>query len=147
MADLARFLVAQEAVLAAVRSELAHGEKRSHWMWFIFPQVAGLGTSPMARSYAIESLDEARAYLAHPTLGERLVECTRLVLGWAGRRSATAILGSVDAMKFRSSMTLFELAAGSGSKEAGLFAQALDTFYEGRRDGRTLGLLGLSARQ
>jgi uncharacterized protein (DUF1810 family) len=105
-------------------------------MWFVFPQIGGLGFSDMARRYAIADLDEARAYLAHPILGPRLAEFTDTILRWDGRRSAEAILGSVDALKFASSMTLFE-AAGGGSR----YARALDAFYCGQRDGRTLQLL------
>lgn len=105
-------------------------------MWFVFPQIAGLGLSETARRYAIADLGEARAYLAHPTLGPRLAECTEAVLGWSGRRSAEAILGPVDALKFASSMTLFE-AAGSGEP----YAHALEAFYARRRDARTLELL------
>lgn len=116
--------------------ELRAGIKRSHWMWYIFPQVAGLGVSEMARRYAISDLREARAYLAHPQLGPRLLQSTDAMLGWAGRRSAEAILGTIDALKFASSMTLFETVGGNDR-----FAQALDAFYSGRRDGRTLQLL------
>lgn len=102
-------------------------------MWFVFPQIAGLGRSPTARLYALRDLAEARAYLAHPTLGQRLLEATRAMLAWAGRRSAEAILGPVDAMKFKSSMTLFE--AAGGPPEFGL---ALDAFYARSRDRATL---------
>lgn len=144
MMDLERFVTAQDAIFGEVRAELAHGEKRTHWMWFVFPQVAGLGSSPMARRYAVETLDEARRYLRHPVLRQRLDETTRLMLGWAGRRSATGILGAVDAMKFASSMTLFELAA-MGTDGAGQFAHALDAFCQGRRDERTLQLLHLTS--
>lgn len=105
-------------------------------MWYIFPQVAGLGVSEMARRYAISDLREARAYLAHPQLGPRLLQSTDAMLGWAGRRSAEAILGTIDALKFASSMTLFETVGGNDR-----FAQAHDAFYSGRRDGRTLQLL------
>lgn len=136
MTGLARFLDAQAGIYAQALAELRAGEKRSHWMWYIFPQVAGLGRSPTARHYAIADLDEAKAYLAHPTLGARLAECTDAMLGWAGRRSAEAILGPIDAMKFASSMTLFEAAGG-----AGCFATALERFHDGRRDKQTLALL------
>src|SRR5688572_14448818 len=105
-------------------------------MWFIFPQIEGLGHSAMAQRYAIVNLAEARAYLAHSMLGARLRECTEAMLGWAGKRSAEAILGPVDAFKFASSMTLFE-AAGGGA----VFTRALDGFYNGNRDERTLALL------
>lgn len=140
---LDRFVAAQEAVLAQVRAELTHGEKRSHWMWFVFPQIAGLGTSTTAQHYALDGLDEARLYLDHPILGPRLVECTRIMLGWAGRRSAAAILGTVDALKFCSSMTLFELAAEGA--DAAEFSHALDAFYQGKRDDRTRRLVTRAA--
>ncbi|HUD28950.1 MAG TPA: DUF1810 domain-containing protein [Novosphingobium sp.] len=148
---LDRFISAQDEIFPQARAELVRGEKRSHWMWFVFPQVAGLGTSLMAQTYAIEGLSEARRYLADPVLGPRLAESTQLMLGWAGRRSAVAILGTVDALKFCSSMTLFELAALERSTEAERFSHALDGFCQGRRDERTLQLLGppgkpLSAR-
>jgi len=104
--DLQRFVDAQEHTYAAARTELAAGAKRSHWMWFIFPQLAGLGRSPTAQRYAIDSLEEARAYLAHPILGARLLECAALVASVNGR-SANEILGSPDDVKLRSSMTLF----------------------------------------
>jgi uncharacterized protein (DUF1810 family) len=107
-------------------------------MWFIFPQPAGLGSSPAAQFYAIASIDEARAYLAHPLLGPRLKECVEAILPWAGRRTAVQILGSVDALKLRSCMTLFgEIQA------AGPFAAALRAFYGGEPDERTLALLNL----
>src|ERR1043166_7075440 len=105
--DLQRFIEAQEAIFSRVVGELRAGEKRSHWMWFIFPQVAGLGHSAMAQRYAIQSRTEAEAYLAHAVLGARLLECTQAVLDVPGK-SANAIFGSPDDMKFRSSMTLFE---------------------------------------
>jgi uncharacterized protein (DUF1810 family) len=141
MGDLARFVLAQDEVYPQVRAELVLGEKRSHWMWFVFPQLAGLGTSPLARTYAVENLGEARRYLAHPVLGQRLAECTQLMLGWAGRRSAVAILGTIDALKFCSCMTLFELAALEDANGAERFSHALDGFCQGRRDERTLQLL------
>lgn len=137
MGDLHRFIDAQSAIYPEVVAELEGGSKRSHWMWFVFPQIAGLGHSAMAQHYAIANLAEARAYLAHPVLGARLDECTDTMLGWAGERSAPAILGEIDAMKFRSSMTLFE-AAGGGPR----FSHALDTFFEGGRDARTLEIVG-----
>lgn len=134
---LERFVEAQAASHAQALAELRAGAKRSHWMWYTFPQLIGLGRSPTAQFYAIADLAEARAYLAHPLLGPRLVECTRAMLDWAGRRSAEEILGPVDALKFASAMTLFE-AAGGGSD----FGAALDAFYAGQRDARTLALLG-----
>lgn len=132
---LERFVTAQAPVWTTVRAELAAGHKRTHWMWFVFPQVAGLGNSPMAVRYALASLAEARAYLAHPLLGPRLVEATQLMLGHAGR-PAEQVLGGIDAMKFRSSMTLFEAAGGGPA-----FGAALDAFAGGDRDARTLALL------
>jgi uncharacterized protein (DUF1810 family) len=134
--DLARFVAAQEGAYGRALAELRHGRKESHWMWFVFPQIAGLGTSPRARLYAIASADEARAYLAHPLLGPRLRECTQAILAHRGRR-AEAIFGAVDTVKLRSSMTLFEAVA----EAPGPFADALETFYGGERDAATLRLL------
>jgi uncharacterized protein (DUF1810 family) len=134
--DLDRFVEAQAGSYATALSELRAGAKRSHWMWFIFPQIAGLGQSAMARRYAIRDLDEARAYLAHPVLGSRLRECVAAVSAWAGQRSPEAIMGGIDAIKLRSSLTLFE-AAGGGA----VFAAALDGLYGGERDGATLALI------
>jgi uncharacterized protein (DUF1810 family) len=134
-ADLNRFVDAQESVYPRVVAELAAGRKQSHWMWFIFPQAAGLGFSMMAQRYAIGSRAEATAYLAHPVLGPRLLECTRLVLGVSGK-TIHDILGSPDDIKFRSSMTLFEAA----SKQA-VFGEAIDRYYEGQRDPATLAIL------
>lgn len=134
--ELDRFLAAQDRVWPEVVEELAAGAKRTHWMWFVFPQLAGLGSSPMAVRYALGSLAESRAYLAHPVLGERLREATRLMLRHAGR-PAEAVLGGIDAMKFRSSMTLFAAAAPGEA----LFAEALAGFFDGP-DPRTLALLG-----
>jgi uncharacterized protein (DUF1810 family) len=127
--NLQRFLDAQAPVIDAVMAELEAGEKRSHWMWFVFPQLESLGRSSTARFYGIGSVDEARAYLAQPVLGARLKACTRAVLGHQDR-SARAIFGSPDDLKFRSSMTLFGLAA----PEEPLFRQALERFCEGRPD-------------
>jgi uncharacterized protein (DUF1810 family) len=137
MARLQRFIDAQDATFGTALAELKDGAKRSHWMWFIFPQIAGLGRSGTAQYYAIADLDEAKAYLAHPLLGPRLAQCTEAMLSWAGKRSAEAILGSIDTLKFASSMTLFE-AAGDGER----FGCALDAFLGGRRDPMTLDLLG-----
>jgi len=136
--DLARFVWAQEGTHEHAVQELRAGRKRSHWMWFVFPQVAGLGYSPMAQRYGIRKLGEARAYLEHPILGPRLVECTRIVNGLQ-RLSAHQIFGYPDELKFGSSMTLFELVAGAGSD----FSTALDRYYDGRRDAMTLRLLEL----
>ncbi len=135
MSGLERFVEAQAGVYETALAELIAGEKRGHWMWFVFPQLAGLGLSAMAQHYAIGSLAEARDYLAHPLLGARLRECTAAMLGHPDR-SAEAVLGSVDALKFRSSMTLFDAAEPDGA-----FARALDAFYDGERDLRTLALL------
>ncbi len=133
--DLERFVAAQHPVIGAVLDELAAGHKRTHWMWFVFPQLKGLGLSTMAQHYGITALAEARAYLAHPMLGPRLVRCTGLVLA-ARDRSLHDIFGSPDDMKFRSSMTLFAQ-AGEGP-----FARALAVLCCGRPDQRTLDLLG-----
>ena len=130
---LERFVAVQAGVIDRVLGELRAGRKQSHWMWFIFPQIAGLGRSPTAVHYAIASLDEARAYLAHPILGERLRECTRLVLDVKGK-SAHDIFGSPDDLKFHSSMTLFA-AAASGEQ---IFSQALEKYFAGRGDDVTL---------
>lgn len=134
--DLNRFVQAQEGVYAEVLAELRAGRKTSHWMWFVFPQLDGLGRSQTARFFAVKSLTEARAYLAHPVLGKRLRECTAAVLAVPGR-TASEIFGSPDDIKFRSSMTLFERA----EPECDLFSDALDRFFEGRRDRLTLDLL------
>ena len=130
---LQRFVDAQAGVIMRVREELGRGRKLSHWMWFVFPQLAGLGTSAMSRRYAIASLDEARAYLAHPVLGATLTDCTALVLAHAGR-SAHDIFGAPDDRKFHSSMTLFARAA----PDAAPFRRALDTFFAGREDEATV---------
>ncbi len=134
--DLDRFVQAQEPVLDQVRRELAAGAKRSHWMWFVFPQLRGLGHSAMARHYGIAGLDEARAYLAHPLLGPRLVECTLLVNAVEGR-SINQILGSPDDLKFHSSMSLFAAA----DPAAAAFREALDGHFGGVPDRGTTGLL------
>ena len=130
--DLIRFVDAQNGVFEAARAELRNGRKASHWMWFVFPQIAGLGHSPMARRYAIASLAEARAYLAHPVLGRRLRELTEIVIAQP-QRDAHTIFGDIDAVKFCSSMTLFNAA-----EPEGVFAQALDRFFAGQRDPATL---------
>jgi uncharacterized protein (DUF1810 family) len=135
--DLARFEVAQAPVIGTALAELRAGRKRTHWMWFVFPQLRGLGTSPMAERYGIASLAEARAYLDHPVLGPRLIACTEAVLAHAGL-SLNAIFGSPDDMKFRSSMTLFARAA---RHDRSVFEEALDRLCEGRRDAQTLNLL------
>jgi uncharacterized protein (DUF1810 family) len=134
--DLQRFVAAQADVYDRVRSELQDGRKASHWMWFVFPQLRGLGHSAMATRYGIASLDEARAYLRHPVLGPRLRECTRLLLRVEGR-SIPQILGSPDDLKFRSCMTLFQRA----EPDEALFADALRKYFDGAPDARTLELL------
>jgi uncharacterized protein (DUF1810 family) len=136
--DLARFVSAQEESYPRALAELRHGRKESHWMWFIFPQIAGLGASPMARFYAIASAGEARAYLDHPLLGPRLRAATEAMLAHRGE-SAEDILGSVDALKFRSSMTLFDAVADAPEP----FATALTFFHAGRKDQATLALLAI----
>lgn len=137
---LQRFLDAQAPVFETVLAELQAGRKRSHWMWFIFPQLRGLGHSPTAQFYAIGSLDEARAYHAHPLLGARLALCTETVLK-SRARSLNELLGSPDDLKFRSCMTLFEIAVPT----VPLFAEALDRWCAGERDERTRELLARQA--
>lgn len=133
--QLDRFLSAQALVHDQALAELRRGRKTSHWMWFVFPQIAGLGRSETARFYAIRDAAEARAYCAHPLLGARLVEATRTVTAAPG--SATAILGEIDAMKLQSSMTLFAAVADDPTP----FEAALARFYGGQRDSATLALL------
>ncbi len=130
--DLDRFVAAQAGIYQRVLDELRRGHKTSHWMWFIFPQVAGLGSSAMSQRYAIGSLDEARAYLAHPLLGARLRECAGLLLATGGH-DAEVIVGRIDARKLRSSMTLFLRAA----PEEPLYRQVLERFYDGVPDAAT----------
>jgi uncharacterized protein (DUF1810 family) len=134
--DLDRFLNAQASVYGQVLTELRAGQKRSHWIWFIFPQMKGLGSSSHAHFYGIGSLEEAAAYWRHPVLGSRLEECTRLV-NHVEKRTIEQILGYPDDLKFRSSMTLFSRAA----EGADVFAQALDKYFAGRPDELTLELL------
>ena len=130
---LERFVSAQSRIYPQVVSELRSGIKTSHWMWFIFPQIRGLGRSPFSIQYAISSCEEAAAYLQHPVLGPRLKECTRLVLD-VGGRSAEEIFGSPDDMKFRSSMTLFARV----SPDDDIFARALQQYFAGAPDQLTL---------
>jgi uncharacterized protein (DUF1810 family) len=137
--DLDRFVAAQEGVYPAVLDELRRGRKTGHWIWFIFPQIAGLGRSETSRHYAIGSLAEARAYLEHPVLGPRLRECTDLLLGVEGR-TADEILGSLDALKVRSSVSLFRRAAPDDP----IFGQVLDRFFHGASDHATEAILGRS---
>jgi uncharacterized protein (DUF1810 family) len=135
--DLDRFVAAQDGVYAAVLEELRMGRKERHWMWFVFPQIEGLGSSSTSRRYAISGLPEARAYLAHPVLGPRLRECAGLVAA-VPAGSAEAIFGPIDAMKLRSSMTLFER-ADPGER---VFGEVIDRFFGGVRDEATEARLG-----
>jgi uncharacterized protein (DUF1810 family) len=134
--DLTRFVAAQEPLFDRVRAELTGGRKESHWMWFVFPQLQGLGSSATARRYALACIEEARAYLAHPLLGARLRECTRLVNRIEGR-TVEEIFGYPDHLKFRSCMTLFACAAG----EDPLFREALRKYFAGEGDPLTRKLL------
>jgi len=135
--DLNRFISAQEGIYDRALAELRDGLKRSHWMWYIFPQVEGLGHSPTTRRYSIKSLEEARHYLAHPVLGQRLKESAEAVLAVQGR-SAADIFGHPDDWKLQSSMTLFELVSGPES----VFGRILEKYYQGKRDTRTLQIVG-----
>lgn len=136
--DLERLVAAQNPVYSAVTAELRAGRKQSHWMWFMFPQLAGLGSSEMAQRYAIASLDEARAYLAHPVLGQRLRECTALVLE-VKDKSADDIFGMPDTLKFRSCMTLFARAAPEDTET--VFRKALTRFFDDKEDAQTVARL------
>jgi uncharacterized protein (DUF1810 family) len=131
--DLDRFVAAQERTYSRALAELRRGRKESHWMWFVFPQVAGLGFSPTSMRYAIRDLAEARAYLAHPVLGPRLVECCEAVLAVEGR-SAHEVFGSPDDVKLRSCATLFAAAAPPGS----VFAALIDKYFQGEPDAKTV---------
>ncbi len=133
--DLQRFLTAQDGVYATALAEIAHGAKRTHWMWFVVPQIAGLGQSPTARFYAIRSLEEARAYLAHPVLGMRLRECVE-ALQALGTSDGAGGFGPGEAVMLRSSLTLFRQAGGGA-----LFEAALARWFGGRADEATLGLI------
>jgi uncharacterized protein (DUF1810 family) len=137
--DLERFVAAQERVFATALDELRSGRKRTHWMWFVFPQMLGLGISQTSQFYGIGSLDEARAYLAHPVLGSRLKACTEAVMAVEGR-TLKEIFGSPDDAKFCSSMTLFALANGD---DGGIYRQAIDRWCDGQMDERTVALLGV----
>ena len=134
--DLSRYIDAQEGVYGSALAELRKGKKQGHWMWFIFPQIAGLGRSVMSRRYAIASLDEARAYLKHKVLGPRLEECCRAIMELQGK-SAREIFGETDEMKLRSSATLFAEASGPGS----VFHEILQKYFNGERDSKSLDLL------
>ena len=135
--NLGRFVAAQAPVYRQVLAELAAGRKRTHWMWFVFPQIAGLGTSATARTYAISCIEEAQAFLADPVLGPRLCECTSLVVA-CGSSDVHAIFGTPDDLKFHSSLTLFAMVAGPDP----CFTGALSLFFGGEGDQRTLDLLG-----
>jgi uncharacterized protein (DUF1810 family) len=134
--SLDRFVEAQAGVFDQALKELRAGRKQSHWMWFVFPQLRGLGFSDMAQRFGIANLAGAQAYLAHPLLGPRLHACGQAVLDWAGCRTPVQVFGAVDALKLCSSMTLFEAAGGEPE-----FGQVLDAMYAGARDGRTLEIL------
>jgi uncharacterized protein (DUF1810 family) len=134
--NLSRFVTAQDAVYEGVLAEIRQGMKRSHWMWFVFPQIDGLGQSSTARFYAIKDADEATAYLNHPVLGERLRECCRALLALEGR-TASEIFGFPDDLKLKSSMTLFAEVAS----DSVIFRNVLEKYYAGTKDERTLELL------
>ena len=134
--DLERFLKAQDSCYQTILTELRNGQKRTHWMWFIFPQITGLGRSPTAQYYAISGIEEARTYLDHPLLGTRLKECTQTVLGIQDR-TLQEIFGNPDDWKFRSSMTLFEYTAPNEK----IFSEALERYCEGKRDRKTLEII------
>jgi uncharacterized protein (DUF1810 family) len=134
--NLQRFVLAQDPVFTQVLGELKRGEKRQHWMWFVFPQIKGLGQSQIANKYAISSGAEAKAYLGHPILGIRLIQCTQLTLA-TEERVAEQIFGTIDACKFKSSMTLF----ASVAPDQRVFQDALERYYHGELDSKTLNLL------
>ena len=138
---LSRFVQAQEGVYEQALAEIRGGRKRSHWMWFVFPQIDGLGSSSMARRYAIKSRAEAEAYLAHPVLGPRLVACAEAAAGVPGEASALDVFGSPDDLKLRSSATLFACVSPAGS----VFERVLDRYFRGERDVATLRLLGAAS--
>jgi uncharacterized protein (DUF1810 family) len=140
--NLTRFLRAQEGDYPQALSEIKSGQKRTHWMWYIFPQIDGLAFSSTSKRYSIKSLEEARAYLAHPVLGPRLLECTEAVVRVDGK-SATEIFGSPDDLKLRSCATLFAGVSPPGS----VFERLLGKYYQGSRDGKTLQLLGIEPGQ
>ena len=138
--DLARFVEAQAGDYDRALAEIKGGRKRSHWMWYIFPQIEGLGSSSMSRRYAIKSVAEARAYLDHPLLGRRLADCAEAAMGVEGR-SAREVFGSPDDMKLKSCATLF----ASVTPPDSVFSRLLDKYFEGERDGKTLQILGTAA--
>ena len=135
--DLRRFVDAQAVVYDTVLTELRGGRKRTHWIWFVFPQLKGLGRSDTAEYFGLRSLDEAKAYLDHPVLGPRLRECARLLTAIPEPRSIKAVVGSVDALKICSSMTLFAAATDDNAE----FTAVLDRYYDGRADEQTMNLL------
>lgn len=137
MHDLNRFISAQERSYDAALREIKSGRKRTHWMWYIFPQIAGLGFSSTAQFYAISSMQEAKDYYAHPVLGKRLVEISEALLA-LDTNDAGAVMGYPDDLKLRSSMTLFLAASGDA-----VFQRVLDKFYSGKPDSKTLSILGL----
>lgn len=138
MHTLDRFVAAQAQTYDRAIAELRAGLKTGHWMWFVFPQVAGLGRSDTARLYAIADLAEARAFLTHSVLGPRLVEATRALLDLPAGRTAEAVLGGIDTIKLRSSLTLFDAAAADRPDDRAVFRAALDRFFGGRRDAETV---------
>lgn len=137
MSDLQRFITAQEEDFETAFREIKNGRKQSHWMWYIFPQIAGLGFSSTSRFYAVKDITEAENYLAHPTLGKRIVEISEVLLTIKGK-SANQIFGSPDDMKLKSSMTLF----GALENTNPVFQKVLDKYFDGERDRRTLELIG-----
>lgn len=136
--DLNRFVRAQEGAYAQALAEIKAGRKRSHWMWYVFPQLDGLAFSPTSKYYAIKGPEEARAYLQHPVLGSRLLECAEAALGVEGR-TVSEIFGSPDDLKLRSCATLFAHVSPPGS----VFERLLSKYYQGEPDGKTLRLLGV----
>lgn len=136
--SLDRFVMAQEDMYLVALGEVKNGFKRSHWMWYIFPQIRGLGMSPMAHKYGIDGIEEARAYLAHPVLSKRLIEICYALLELE-RNNPIAIFGEIDAMKLRSSMTLFAIVSGEDS----VYYKVLERYYDGKMDERTLSLVGI----
>jgi len=138
--DLSRFVQAQGDDYPRALAEIRSGRKRSHWMWYVFPQIEGLGFSPTTRRYSIKSLAEAEAYLRHPVLGRRLVECAEAALGVEGR-SASEIFGSPDDLKLRSCATLFACVSPAGS----VFERLIAKYFQGGRDDKTLDLLGMGS--
>ena len=139
--NFTRFVRAQETIYGNVLAELRSGRKRTHWMWFIFPQIDGLGSSSTSKLYALKSKEEANQYLHHPVLGARLVECAAIVLESKGR-TASEIFGSPDDLKLKSSMTLFASVTNPDS----VFARVLDTYFQGQQDSKTLNILEYQKR-